>query len=233
MRGIEIDTSKLSNTEIAQMFSDYVNRMQDTERHTEAACKEADAFDLCCSSEFPNNVRLQNLMWEKMMNVAVEFEESGFIAGFKTAMAFLSGQEEYLFQPTQISTLEEEKSLHKAVNEPQEEVIMVDTANKDCITTKQIAEMFETTNFKVVRRIEKQILPHLDAESKKYFDKVVGKNIQHKPITFYRLNKAACQLYLKEIEPKRKNFINIAGGYAKLQELMEMVFPAEVRVVTV
>ena len=29
-----------SDTELAQMFSDYVNRMQGEERHTAAACKE-------------------------------------------------------------------------------------------------------------------------------------------------------------------------------------------------
>ena len=87
--------------------------------------------------------------------------------------------------------------------------------------------MFETTNFKVVKRIENQIFPYLDEESKKYFQKVDGVNVQHKPVTFYKMNKAACQIYLKALETKKKNFINIAGGYAKLQELMEKVFPAE------
>ena len=91
MRGIDID--KLSDAEIAQLFSDYVTRMEDMERHTKAACKEVDAFDLCCVSEFPRNIRLQNLMYDKMMNCAVEFEESGFIAGFRTAVALLNGQE--------------------------------------------------------------------------------------------------------------------------------------------
>ena len=104
---------------------------------------------------------------------------------------------------------------------------MVDEVGTDCITTKQIAEMFETTNFKVVKRIESQIFPYLDEESKKYFQKVDGVNVQHKPVTFYKMNKAACKIYLKAVETKKKNFINIAGGYAKLQELMEKVFPAE------
>ena len=49
-----------SDTELAQMFSDYVNRMQGEERHTAAACKEVDAFDTCCQSEFPNNAKLQS-----------------------------------------------------------------------------------------------------------------------------------------------------------------------------
>ena len=85
-----MDYTRLSDAEIAQMFSDYVGRMQDKERHTRSACKEVDNFDTCCASEFPNNVRLQNLMYEKMMDAAVEFEESGFIAGFKTAVAIIS-----------------------------------------------------------------------------------------------------------------------------------------------
>lgn len=71
---------------IAQMFSDYVNRMADQERHTEAACVEVDNFDVFLTGAFPDNSKLQNALYERMLNVAVEFEESGFIAGFKTAM---------------------------------------------------------------------------------------------------------------------------------------------------
>lgn len=237
MTAMNIDITRFSDTEIAQMFSDYVGRMQDTERHTKAACKEVDAFDVCCSSEFPQNIRLQNLMYDKMMSTAVEFEESGFIAGFKTAMALLSGQEELLPKPTQISTPEVEKSQHEAVNDAQvtanSKPIYAPDINSNfieeagVINTKQIADMFETTNFKVVRRIENQILPYLDETTKNYFVKVEGHNIQHKPTVFYKLNKTACTLYLKEMEPKRKNFVNIAGGYAKLQELMQKVFPTE------
>ena len=214
---------KLSDTEIAQMFADYVTRMKDRERHTGAAVKEADAFDTFLESEFPRNIRLQTNLYNRMMNTAVEYEESGFIAGFKTAMALLSGQEELLPAPTQITTPKAETS--KPIYAP---AINSNFIEEDgVINTKQIADMFETTNFKVVRRIEKQILPYLDEGTRKYFVKVEGHNIQHKPTVFYKLNKTACSLYLKEMEPKRKNFVNIAGGYAKLQELMRKVFPTE------
>lgn len=218
---------------ISEMFRNYVASTEDKERHTEMACKEVDAYDRFCEEVFPGNTRMQSESYDKMMNAAVEFEESGFIAGARWMLMLIQGKELHIEPLPTIPSLDAEQSQQEAVNASKEDVMFVDTANTDCITTKQIAEMFETTNFKVVRRIEKQILPYLDTESKKYFDKVEGRNVQHKPITFYRLNKAACQLYLKEIEPKRKNFINIAGGYAKLQELMELVFPAEVRAVTV
>lgn len=227
----------LSDTEIAQMFADYVTRMEGKERHTGAAVKEAGAFDTFLESEFPRNVRLQTNLYGRMMNTAVEFEESGFIAGFKTAMALLSGQEESLPVPTQITTSKVETSEHEAVKKAQEagesKPIYAPAINSNfieeagVINTKQIADMFETTNFKVVRRIEKQILPYLDEATRKYFVKVEGHNIQHKPMVFYKLNKTACDLYLKEMEQKRKNFVNIAGGYAKLQELMQRVFPTE------
>lgn len=218
---------------ISEMFRNYVASTEDKERHTEMACKEVDAYDRFCEEVFPGNARMQSESYDKMMNAAVEFEESGFIAGARWMLMLIQGKELHIEPLPTIPPLDAEQSQQEAVNASKEDAMLVDTANTDCITTKQIAEMFETTNFKVVRRIEKQILPYLDTESKKYFDKVEGRNVQHKPITFYRLNKAACQLYLKEIEPKRKNFINIAGGYAKLQELMELVFPAEVRAVTV
>ena len=54
---------KLSDTEIAQMFADYVTRMEDRERHTGAAVKEADAFDTFLESEFPRNIRLQTNLY--------------------------------------------------------------------------------------------------------------------------------------------------------------------------
>lgn len=240
MAAEKIDITKLNDTEIAQMFSDYVGRMEDRERHTEAACKEVDAFDLCCASEFPNNVRVQNLMYDKMMNTAIEFEESGFIAGFKTAMALLSGQEEFLPAPTNIPLPEPKKSQQEAVNAPQKEVktSMDDflknpppeanfIEDKEHITSVQIADMFGTTNLKVVRRIENQILPYYSDEIKSHFTRVEGYNIQHKKCTFYRLDSTACLLYMKEMEPKKSKFVSIAGGYAKMQELMEKMFPAE------
>lgn len=249
-----------SDTEIAQMFSDYVARMQDKPRHTKAAIKEADAFDTFCGSEFPRNVRLQNGLFERMMNAAVEYEESGFIAGFKTAMALLSGndgllpvpsgcrenagkdQEQALPPSTYISITEPETRQHEATNDSKEgdkadntpvgfRKNPPDDANfkedSDHINTVQIAEMFGTTNFKVVRRIEKLILPYLDERTKAHFIRVEGFNIQHKKCTFYKMDSTACQLYLKELEAKKGTYVNIAGGYAKLKELMERMFPAE------
>lgn len=243
----------LSDTEIAQMFSDYVTRMEEKERHTGAAVKEADAFDTFLESEFPRNVRLQVNLYDRMMNTAIEFEESGFIAGFKTAMALMSGNDDLFPKPieTGVKTAQEQdlstkpnKSTHKVETRQHEAANDVQATGKSkpiyapainsnfieedgVINTKQIADMFETTNFKVVRRIEKQILPYLDETTRKYFIKVEGHNIQHKTTVFYKLNKTACNLYLKEMEPKRKNFVNIAGGCAKLQELMQKVFPSE------
>ena len=215
--------SNFNMTEIAQMLSDYVCRMEDKERHTEAACKEVDNFDICCMSEFPNNVRLQKLMLDKMMDCAVEFEESGFIAGFQTAVALLLGKEEILPQPTQITSHEEEKRLHVAISKPQK----ASEACIGCITSLQIAELFGHRNQKVISRIEERILPYLDKDSRAYFEKVDGVNIQNKPVTFYKMNRVACQMYLDLMESKKSTFVNIAGGYAKLQELMERVFPTD------
>lgn len=75
---------------IAELFCEYVRSMEDKPRHTAAAKTEADMYEQFCVSVFPNNVRLQIELYDKMMNVAVEFEESGFIAGFKTAMEILN-----------------------------------------------------------------------------------------------------------------------------------------------
>ena len=226
-----MDLRQLDKEAIARLFCDYVGKMEDKPRHTVKAELEVGIYEQFCAGAFPHNIRLQNTLYEKMMNVAVEYEESGFIAGFLYCMALSSSQEQTSEESEQIPTPEAEQTAQEAVKGSQEQVL-IDSVGNDCITTKQIAEMFETTNAKVVRRIDKQILPHLDQESRKFFCKVEGVNVQHKPVTFYKLNRAACQLYLNAMEPNRKKFVNIAGGYAKLQELMEMVFPAEVRAVT-
>lgn len=97
-----------------------------------------------------------------------------------------------------------------------------------CITTKQIAELFSTSNFKVVRRIDERIMPYLDSETRKNFQLVRGFNSQHKKTTFYRLNRTACELYLEEIS-KYKKLVNIAGGCGAMQELVAKVFPADAR----
>lgn len=256
---------RYSDSEISQMFSDYVTRMEDKPRHTKAAIKEVDAFDTYCESEFPRNVRVQNGLYERMMNAAVEYEESGFIAGFKTAMALMSGNDELLPTPvephgeaekaqeqtisSQInnSSSKEEKSQHEAVTASKtagtaaQEPTADESASfrknppnvanfaedNDHVNTVQIAEMFGTTNFKVVRRIETKILPFCDEKIKEHFIRVEGYNIQHKRCTFYRLDSVACRLYLDELEPKKRTYINIAGGVAKMQELMQKLFPTE------
>lgn len=93
MRNDKMDASKFTDDMIAELFKDYVASMEDTERHTEAACKEVDAFDQFCEELFPEMIQKQRELYDRMMDVAVEFEESGFIAGFKAAMEFLKKQE--------------------------------------------------------------------------------------------------------------------------------------------
>lgn len=225
--------ANLSVTEIAQMFSDYVAKNEDTERHTVAACKEVEAFDLCCNSEFPNNYRLQCLMYDKMMNCAVEFEESGFIAGFQTAVALLSGQEEVLSKATQNPTLEAETRQHRAINDKKGKEFRenppdnANFVNDGYVKSTQIAEMFGQTNHKVVKRIDTQILPYCSDEMKSHFIKVDGYNIQHKRCVFYKMDDIACRLYIKEMDPKKSTFVNIAGGIAKLEELLQRMYPTE------
>lgn len=70
-------------------------------------------------------------------------------------------------------------------------------------------------------------MPLLDETSQAMFEKEIGKNKQNKDLPFYKLNQAACMMYLEAIDPKKKQFINIAGGCAKLQELMQRTFRTE------
>ena len=95
------------------------------------------------------------------------------------------------------------------------------------LTTLDIAEMFETPHGKVIKRIENEILPNLDEERRSYFvmdiRRIPASNRRYK---YYRLNRAACEEYLKLMIP-RKKYVNIAAGVAKLKLMIEQVFPAK------
>jgi len=80
--------------------------------------------------------------------------------------------------------------LHEAVSSSQR-LPNVDDVVEFRITSKQIAEMFESTNAKVVRRIDRMIVPMIDSDSRNGFEKYNGVNVQNKPITFYRLNRGS------------------------------------------
>lgn len=93
--------------------------MQDHERHTDTACKEVAASDECCSRVFPEDARLQNVLNDKMMNCAVEFEENGFIAGFNTAFYMLFGLDNGFSFSTQQTTSPAGKSQHRVIQDSQ------------------------------------------------------------------------------------------------------------------
>ena len=219
----------LSDTEIAQMFSDYVTRMEEKERHTGAAVKEADAFDTFLESEFPRNVRLQVNLYDRMMNTAIEFEESGFIAGFKTAMALMSGNDDLFPKPieTGVKTAQEQdlatkpnnpthkpkKTENKAVTEPQ-------SVFTKYIDTTEIAKMFERTNFKTVRSIKEHILPYCTEEQKKNFAFETKREKFKKEQEIIKLSLAGCKLYLEYCE-RLTYFKNFTEGIELLKKAME------------
>ncbi len=213
---------KFNDEAIKKLFSQYVESFDDRERHSDEAVRCAEAFDDFCSRHIEGGMLKKIEAYTKMTDVAVEFEEGGFIAGFKTAMSLLLAQEQAPSYDTQNTTNEARESQHKATNGSNESSKM-----KCFITSLQIAELFQTPNHKVIKRIEERIMPLLDEDSKAMFKKASGKNSQNKEVTFYKLNQAACMMYLEIMEPKKTQFINIAGGYAKLQELMQSTFRTE------
>lgn len=229
-----------SDQAISRMFCDYVDSTNCKERHTAAAVRDYDVFADYVENETLSSNTVQNALLEKAMDFAVEYEESGFIAGFRWAvMMFLHGAPE---PPAEAPERASEPPTRKLQPEPAkpapassapllrdvEDDRCVDKPVAGCITTKQIAELFSTSNFKVVRRIDERIMPYLDSETRKNFQLVRGFNSQHKKTTFYRLNRTACELYLEEIS-KYKKLVNIAGGCGAMQELVAKVFPGNSR----
>lgn len=219
-----IDATMLSDMEIAQMFSDYVTRMEERPRHTKAAIKEAEAFDTFCESEFPRNIRIQTQLFDRMMNTAVEYEESGFIAGFKTAMALLSGQKELLPASSNISLSEPQKAQHEAVTNSQCYNKCLEKSEK-YIDTTQIAKMFGRTNWKTCRTINNSILPFLTDEEKKDFVMDTIRDRYKKEQVIYKLTLQGCKKFLELCEsPKFNVYASFSKGAALLKQEMEKVW---------
>lgn len=84
-------TLRISDDAIRQMFSQYVESYEDMERHSDEAVRCAEVFDDFCSRHIAGDMLTKIEAYTKMTDVAVEFEEGGFVAGFKIAMnLFLS-----------------------------------------------------------------------------------------------------------------------------------------------
>jgi len=221
---------------IKEMYKAYVEGTDGRPRHSAAAKREVSLFVAYCSGAFGDNITIQNKLYDRMMSCAVEFEENGFINGFRYAMAIL--QWNVNLPVALLDSIEKDAAAHQeayeGVNLPEgvkpkerDSVVHAKDLEGKCITSKQIGELFDSTNAKVVRRIENKIFPSLDKESQKLFECVKMYNLQNKPIKIYKLNREACMIYLKHMEPKKNQYISIAGGYAKMQELVERTFPTE------
>lgn len=217
------DVLKFNDEAIRKLFSQYIESCEDMERHSAESVRSAELFDDFCSRYVEGGMLKKIEAYVKMSDVAVEFEEDGFVAGFKVAMQLLLAQDQVSDNDILNYTDGAETNQHRAPD-----VSGKRSKVSDCfITSKQIAELFGTINWRVVKRIDNQIMPFLDNGSKALFEKASGLNSQNKPVVFYKLNQAACRMYLEIMYPKKAQFTNIAAGCAKLQKLMQKTFHTE------
>ena len=215
-----ININKINDSEIAQLFKDYVEHTKNMERHIKSAVDEVEDFNKLCCKEFPNNIRLQNVIYGGMMSTAVEFEESGFIAGFKTAVSILSCQEKLLLSWTQNTTPKSETRPYEAVKG--ENTALNQGPDKYILTT-DIAKMFRTYNYLVVQKIENNILPRCNEEEKKGFFKCFRENKKHLKINVYKLDYKACNKYINYIMDKG-NHSKLTEGIERFNEAIEKTF---------
>ena len=89
MSQFDLQNGNVTDETLSEMFKEYVKSMEDKERHTAKACEEVDTFDQYCEMLFPNDIKQQNEMYDRMMNCAVEYEEGGFIAGAKWVLSMM------------------------------------------------------------------------------------------------------------------------------------------------
>ena len=246
---------------IQKMFHDYVEETGGKPRHTQEANYEVSLYRQFIEGAFPSNSTIQDGLFDRMMSCAVEFEESGFIAGFREGF-------QYAFQffrmpesPIRLVTIPGLPKGETSKTETPPETGSQAAARKtgkeappakapatesgsakddDCpdymkeamarnphsISTKDIANMFEVTHASVVKRIETLILPKLDDQSRKFFHLNVEITPQNRRYRVYYLNKAACDIYMRQMDTSQK-FINIASGLVKMREMVKKVFPVD------
>ena len=230
---------------IQKMYGEYVLACDGTDRHTDGVREKLGAYNAFAAGAFSMNSQIQGDLYERMMDCAVEFEESGFIAGFgigfRCALGLLQGSATPAREEINSTTSDAETTPQEATPElkaPETTPANTDTAKvesdswklkgtdtRNCITSRDIAKLFGVTHCSVVQRIERIIL-RLDAESRGFFRAGTYVSPKNRMYKMYRLNKAACDLYIQEID-KYAQFMNITGGLAKMRELMKEVFPAE------
>ena len=255
-------TMGYSTAGIQRLFMEYVQNADGKPRHTKEANAELDNFSQFLSVALPTKTKLQNTLYERMMDCAVEFEESGFIAGFRYALSLTNDKLAALINGATQTAGSDPAKLHDSggpaitdgnAAQQQEETGTanpvlpssnseeqskkpyrrrknpfaagdIDTHIPFSLTSKQIGELFHKPQSKVVYQIEDQILPFLDESYKQNFRRCEGRTVQNKPHVFYRLDRTACEIYLKVMR-ERKQYINVVAGVEKMEELMKTVFP--------
>lgn len=206
---------ELTNEQLAEYFKEYVESCQCKERHTDAACNEVEQYDKLVAYFFPKELKPQVKLYDKMMDVAVEYEESGFMAGYRMCLKHLQEQEQSVGSEATNPTPEEIK--------PQVQVETGSVDALDFISSRQIGDMFSAPNGKVVRRIKNQILPYCTDEQRKEFSLTSERSRQNKYIEVYRLSKKACGIYLDHME-KWSGMLNVMNGISEMRKKMQEVF---------
>lgn len=207
--------AEVTSKEMEALFREYVDSWECRERHSQAACDEVSAFDRMTMLLFPDDPRKQTGLYDKMMDVAVEFEESGFAAGYRMCLKSIQALKQDLKDGTTNTPPEARETLPEAT-----------AASKDglnYISSKQIGKMFSVSNAKVVHRINDKILPYCSDEDRKDFQLSTERSLQNKYIEVYRLSKRACEIYLKHME-KWSGMMNVMKGIDEMKERMQAAF---------
>lgn len=77
----------MNDEEIKVRFVTYIEKMNDAPRHTPEAIMETKEFADFCEKEYAGDLRKQDQVYDKAVSMALSFEESGFLAGYKMALS--------------------------------------------------------------------------------------------------------------------------------------------------
>lgn len=201
----------ISNEQILLLYDDYVSHNE--HRDTKRSCQEVDLFTAFCDGAFRRNYQVKNELYNRMMECCVSYEQMGFVAGIQYA--------------TRIATvgIPIEKEDGKQPQDSKESQDNKQTQDSPFISTREISQIFHSENWKVVERIEKQVIPKCSKETKVGFVKCAEQNRSNKEVNVIRLDHAASIAYLQYLEnrPYRKQ-TNVNGRIANFRKLIQERF---------
>lgn len=211
---------RITDQQIQKMFCQYVQSRINEERHSAPAVNEVNAYDSFLEEKFDRPLQIE--LYEKMMNVAVEFEESGFVAGFRWCMDLTAQYNSYT---DKADGERRDSSGRKMRLKGKEKIDKKDRGIEGPhISSRQVGAFFGKANCLVCERIENKIWKQCTEEEMKHFVKAEEYTKSNRIITVYHMDEVAAGAYLRYMREYGNHNCKTKEGIRKMEECVKQTF---------